>query len=252
MRIALIGIGRLGKALATALSKKHELILVDKDFEETKKSAEKTGGKAAKGLNEIKNPEMIIIAVKPAHVQEVIGQIKGPATVVSCAAGIPIRKLEEWGTGTRNIIRIMPNIAAECNEAVIAYATNDEQNEKRFLAAFSSVGVCLKVEEKNLDPITAISGSGPAFLAFFAKAMIAEAVAEGLDEATAQKAVAQTLIGTGQLMLWDWSPQKIIETVASPGGTTEAGLKMLEADKASEAVKKAVKFATEKARELGK
>ncbi len=250
MKIALIGIGRLGKVLANTLSKKHEMILVDRDYSETKQSSEKTGAKAVKDLAEIKNPEMIIIAVKPAQVQEVVKQITGTPIVVSCAAGIPIRKLEEWGA--KNIVRIMPNIAAECNQAAIAYTTNNEKNEKIFLTAFSNVGLCIKVNETDMDPITAVSGSGPAFLAFFAQAMMEEAVAQGLDQKTAQKAIGQTLIGTGKLMLTDWDPKKIMETVASPGGTTEAGLKMLEADKANETIKKAIKFATEKARELGK
>jgi pyrroline-5-carboxylate reductase len=252
MRIAIIGIGRLGSVFAKALSKRHELILIDRDFENAKNLAGDIGAQALKDISLAKDCEMIVVAVKPDHVQEVIAQLKEPQLIVSCAAGVPIKKLESWGA--RNIIRIMPNICAEVEEAVIAYALHPEaeKKEKLFLTAFSPLGLCIKTDESHLDPITAASGSGPAFIAFFAEAMIEEAVANGLHPETAEKAVAQTLVGTGKLILSGWSPKKIRDTVASPGGTTEAGLKMLEDKKTNKAIHEAIRFAANKARELGK
>ncbi len=252
MRIAIIGIGRLGGVFARVLSQKHEMILVDRDFEKARNVAADLGAQAVKDISLATEAEMVIVAVKPPHVEEVVKQVKAAPLIVSCAAGVPIRKLESWGTV--NVIRIMPNICAEVEEAVIAYSLHPEaeRKEKAFLTAFSSLGLCIKTDESHLDPITAASGSGPAFMAFFAEAMIEEAVRNGLARETAEKCVAQTLVGTGKLMLSGWTPKRITETVASPGGTTEAGLKMLEEKKANKAIHEAIRFATDKARELGK
>src|SRR5262249_30204608 len=151
-------------------------------------------------------------------------EVKEARLLVSCAAGVPIRKLESWGA--RKVIRIMPNICAEVGEAVIAYSLHPEAEarEKDFLTAVSALGMGIKTDESHLDPITATSGSGPAFVAFFAEAMIEEAVRNGLERETAERCVAQTLLGTGLLMKSGWSTERIRKTVASPGGTTESGL----------------------------
>jgi pyrroline-5-carboxylate reductase len=252
MRIAIIGIGRLGGVFARVLAKSHELLLIDRDFENARNVASELGAQPVKDLSQANSCDMAIIAVKPAHVEEVAKQLKGANLVVSCAAGVPIRKFESWGV--RSVIRVMPNICAEVEEAVIAYSLHPEteKKEKVFLTAFSSLGMCIKTDESHLDPITAASGSGPAFVAFFAQAMIEEAVANGLSSETAERCVAQTLVGTGKLMLSGWSAKKVMETVASPGGTTEAGLKMLEQKSANKAIHEAIRFATAKARELGK
>lgn len=252
MRIAIIGIGRLGTVFAKALSKRHEVILIDRDFQNAKNLSLEIGAQAVKDIAIARECEMAVVAVKPAHVQEVLEQLKEAHLVVSCAAGIPISKLETWGT--RRVIRIMPNICAEVEEAVIAYSLHPEveKKEKLFLTAFAPLGMCIKTDEAHLDTITAASGSGPAFVAFFAQAMIDEAVANGLHPETAERVVAQTLVGSGKLMLSGWSAGKIRETVASPGGTTEAGLKMLEQKNANKAIHEAIRFAAAKARELGK
>lgn len=252
MRIGIIGAGRLGTVFARALAKEHEVLITDRNMDNVKKLSTDTGVKPVKNIRDMLKMEIIIVAVKPANVGEVIAEIKEAPIIVSCAAGIPIKKLESFGS--RNIIRIMPNIAAEVNEAVIAYCLHPEieHKEKVFLTAFSALGLCIKIDESQIDPITAASGSGPAFIAYFAQAMIDEAVAQGLHPSIALKAVAQTLVGTGKLMLNGYDTKKVIDTVASPGGTTEAGLKMLEEKGVKKAIREAAGFSTQKARELGK
>ncbi|MFH0884627.1 MAG: pyrroline-5-carboxylate reductase [Candidatus Micrarchaeota archaeon] len=252
MRIAIIGIGRLGSVFARALSRSHELLLIDRDFESARVVASELGAQPVKDIAQARTCDMVIIAVKPVHVEEVVRQVLDAPLIVSCAAGIPIKKLESYGA--ERVIRVMPNICAEVSEAVIAYALHPEveKKEKVFLTAFSSLGLCIKTDESHLDPITAASGSGPAFVAFFAEAMIEEATKSGLNRETAEKCVAQTFLGTGRLMRSGWSTKKIIETVANPGGTTEAGLKMLDQKGANKAIHEAIRFATNKTRELGK
>jgi pyrroline-5-carboxylate reductase len=253
MKITIVGVGRLGGVFARVFSKAHEVVLIDRDHAHALSVASETGAKAEKDLAKAALSEMVVVTVKPAHLKEVIEQLKGARLIVSCAAGIPIKTIESWG-GT-NVIRVMPNICAEANEAVIAYAVHPESESrvKPFLTAFSSLGMCFRADESHLDPLTAVSGSGPAFVAFLAQAMVDEAIAQGLDKELAEKAVAQTFVGTGKMMLsGEWPTKRIIETVASPGGTTEAGLRMLEEKKTNKAIHEAVRFATQKAKELGK
>ncbi len=252
MRIAIVGVGRLGSVFARVLSKSHEVLLVDREQRHAAELAAEVCAQPVKDLNSVLTADMIVVAVKPAHVEEVIRQVKGAPLIVSCAAGVTIDRMESWGA--RNVIRVMPNICAEVGAAVIAYSLHPEveRKEKVFLTAFSSLGLCIKTAESHLDPITAASGSGPAFLAFVAQAMIEEAERSGLDRATAEKCVAQTLLGTGKLMRSGWSAQRIIETVASPGGTTEEGLAMLRERGADRAMHEAIRLAAAKARGIGK
>ncbi|MFH0737748.1 MAG: pyrroline-5-carboxylate reductase dimerization domain-containing protein [Candidatus Micrarchaeota archaeon] len=252
MRIAIIGIGRLGTVFARVLSKNHELLLIDRHFEDARNVASEIGAQPVKDLTEARTADMAIVAVKPEHVEDVVKQLRDARLVVSCAAGVPISRYESWGV--RNIIRIIPNICVDVGEAVVAYSLHPEveQKEKVFLTAFSSLGLCVKTAESHLEAMKASSGSGPAFIAFLAEAMIEEAVANGLARETAEKCVAQTLRGTGSLMKAGWSTKKIIETVASPGGSTEAGLKMLEKKDAAKAIRDAIKMTTAKARSQGK
>jgi pyrroline-5-carboxylate reductase len=251
MRIAVIGIGRLGNVFARVLSKEHELLLIDRDFDNARRVASELGAQPVKDLSVARTTDMTIIAVKPESVEDVAKQLKDARLVVSCAAGVPISRFESWGV--RNVIRVMPNICAEVGEAVMAYALHPEveAKEKVFLTAFSSVGLCIKTAEEHLEAIKAASSSGPAFMAFLAQAMIDEAMANGLAKETAEKCIAQTLVGTGSLMKAGWSTKKIIETVASPGGSTEAGLKALESKSAAKSIREAVHLTTKKARENG-
>lgn len=250
MRIAIIGIGRLGSVIARALAEHHEIILVDHQPENLVTISNEIGAKATNDVSVTKYVDIVVISVKPAQVEAVLKTIPETNLIVSCAAGIPLKKLEGWGA--KNVIRIMPNICAEVDQAVIAYTMKKETEpkEKIFLTAFSALGMCLKVDEDHLDPITAVSGSGPAFLAYLAQAMIDAAISQGLSEEDAELVVAQNLVGTGTLMKSGWSTKKIIEMVASPGGTTEAGLKIL--GETNKSIHEAIKFATAKARELGK
>ncbi|MCI0503984.1 pyrroline-5-carboxylate reductase [Candidatus Micrarchaeota archaeon] len=252
MRIAIIGVGRLGSVFARVFTRGHELLLVDRDFENAREVASELGALPVKDLAQVKTCDLVVIAVKPAHVEEVVKQVRDAPLIVSCAAGITIRMLESFGA--QRVIRVMPNICAEVGEAVIAYALHPEveKKEKVFLTAFSSLGLCIKTDESHLDTITATSGSGPAFVAYFAQAMIDEAVKGGLARETAEKCVAQTFLGTGKLMLSGWSAEKVVSTVASPDGTTEAGLRMLKEKGADKAIHEAIRFAESRTREMGK
>lgn len=261
--IGIIGVGRLGSVFARILHKKgYELILIDKNKEslELIKNELKERIKISDRIAEAAHLELVIVSVKPGYVEEVMRELssnKPPAVtqlIISCAAGIPIKKLETW-SNEANIIRIMPNICIEAEAAVIAYTKGTITNgssQNKFFNVFWDLGKCIEVNEELIDPLTAASGSGPAFIAYFADAMIKETVKEGVSLETATAAVSQTLIGVGKMMQNNWSSEKIMQTVASPGGTTEAGLKMLDQGNVKITISKAMNQATQKARELGK
>lgn len=255
-KIAIIGGGRLGTALTLALAKKHRVVVSDPNAEQL--AALKKRSKNIDGVtvnSEAANAaSVVILAVKPAAIVKAIESMKGSLDgklIISCAAGTPIRKIE--AAGCERVLRMMPNICIEVGEAMIGYSLGSKasvEDEAHFLALFSPLGKCLRVDEKDINAITAASGSGPAFVAFFAKAVAEAAAASGLSEETARMAVAQTLIGTGKLMLAGKGPDDIIRTVASPGGTTEAGLKSLEEKGVKEALESAIAETIKKAKEL--
>jgi pyrroline-5-carboxylate reductase len=252
MRIAIIGVGRLGAIIARALSEHHEVILVDHHPEDLVTLASDVCAKATNDLSVAEFVDIVVISVKPDQVEALVKKLPPTNLVVSCAASVPLKKFEQWGR--KNVIRIMPNICAEVDQAVIAYSMYAETDRKQkvFLTAFTALGMCIKVDEQHMDAITSTSGAGPAFMAYFAQAMIEEAVAHGLSEEDAELVVAQTLVGTGALMKSGWTTKKIIDTVVSPGGITETGLKMLDEKGANKAIHNAIRKATEKAKELGK
>ncbi|MFH1222620.1 MAG: pyrroline-5-carboxylate reductase [Candidatus Micrarchaeota archaeon] len=256
-KITILGAGRLGSTLAVSLSKRHRVIVSDPNPERLAMLARQSRNIAAAASNEeaIRESSVIIFAVKPSVIIQTIALLKqllAGKLVVSCAAGTSLKKIEA-ATGPARVIRLMPNICAEVGEGMLAYAPGMQataEDESVFVLLFSPLGRCLKIDEGQLNAITAASGSGPAFLAFFAKSIHEAAVESGLSEETAKIAVAQTLMGTGKLLLSGKTFDDIISTVASPGGTTEAGLKALEAKGVKAAIKEAITDAIKKAKEL--
>lgn len=253
MKIGIIGAGRLGSAFIAGLSKYYELNVFDPNSEKLVRL------KAVKVMpsNEalVLNSDIILVAVKPKDIMELIGPIApllGTRLLVSVAAGVSIKKLEMLGV--KNIIRLMPNIGIAVEEGMLAYsiAPGSSQFENMFVKTFEKLGRCLNVKEEYLDAITVCSGSGPAFVAAFADAMVKEAIAQGLDESVAKIAVAQTLVGTGKLMLGGKSAHEIIHQVASPGGVTEEGLRILESHGVKDKIAEAMRFAIKKTSQLTK
>ena len=253
LKIGVIGAGRLGSAFIEGLSKYHEVNVYDPNVEKISK---------IKGLKVMPSNEalasasdIILIAVKPKDVAETLSSIAKlveDKLVVSVAAGVTIKKLESLGA--KHVIRLMPNIAISVEEGMLAYSLNPNASsyEEEFVKTFERLGKCLNVKEGYLDAITVCSGSGPAFIAAFADAIVKEAVAHGLDENIARIAVAQTLVGTGKLMLRGRKATDIIHQVASPGGVTEEGLKILESHGVRDKIAEAMRFAIKKTSQLSK
>lgn len=177
---------------------------------------------------------IIILAIKPQNMAAVLDEISdiitSEKTVVSIAAGITLSYLQSR-LKTSKLVRVMPNTPAIVQEGMSVMSLCeclDDRDMAVIRGIFMSAGKVLTLPEKYMDAVTALSGSGPAFIALFTEALIDGAVKLGLNRKYALELAVQTLLGTAKLLDSGMSPQKLRETVTSPGGTTAAGLTVLE------------------------
>lgn len=202
--------------------------------------------------------ETVLLAVKPQILPDVARglSLRPGQLVISIAAGVTLARLGELLGDGQPIIRVMPNILASVAEAASAFVGNAHVTEAQLdtaQALLASVGTAVRVDEKLMDAVTGLSGSGPAFVAAFAEALIDGGVAAGLPRAQALTLAAQTIKGVGQWLLTSGrSPANLKDMVTSPGGTTITGLRALERGGMRSAAIEAVVAAAERSKELGK
>ncbi|NWF98134.1 MAG: pyrroline-5-carboxylate reductase [Nitrospirae bacterium] len=201
---------------------------------------------------------IIIIAVKPQNMDEVTSEIAEYITpekfIISIAAGITLSYLTSK-LKTSKIIRVMPNTPALVQEgmSVLSLCECFPDNEMTFIRGiFMSIGKVMVLPEKYMDAVTALSGSGPGFLAFIIEKMIEAGVKAGLSRDAATELAIQTFIGTAKLLETGMPPSKLREMVTSPGGTTAAGLKVFEEKGLQNLIDSVILAAVERSRELGR
>ena len=203
--------------------------------------------------------QTIILAVKPAIISAVIAEIApvlhAGQEVVSVAAGVPLRALQPAVEAGCSVFRVMPNTPCLVRAGAIAVAAGPEVGEgarRRVLALLGAVGQVIEVRESLMDAVTGLSGSGPAYVFVFIEALADGGVAVGLPRATALQLAAQTVLGAARLLQETGKhPAALKDMVASPGGTTIAGLAALEEAGFRTAVIRAVQAAAKRSRELG-
>jgi pyrroline-5-carboxylate reductase len=216
------------------------------------------------GLNDnrvvVREAQTIVLAVKPQIIDEVLTELQPEVTkeklFISIAAGVPLHHLESGLGGTARVVRVMPNTPALLGKGMAVVVRGHKakpQDEKLTLTLFRGVGEALAVKDEALmDPVTGLSGSGPAYVYLFAEALIAGGVQEGLTPAVATQLTFQTLEGAvAMLKETGKSPKELRDMVTSPGGTTLAGLSRLAAGQFSATVAAAVSAATQRSKELG-
>jgi pyrroline-5-carboxylate reductase len=222
--------------------------------------ARETGAKTTASNAEVaKFATLLIVAVKPAYVKDLLAEIRSPVTprhlIISIAAGVTIAQLEHaLGAGVR-VIRVMPNTAALVGASASAYTrgkTATPADGAMTERLFGAVGIVIELKETLLDAVTGLSGSGPAYVCVIIEALSDGGVAAGLPRDVATKLAAQTLMGTGRLVLeTGLHPGTLKDMVTSPGGTTIEGLHELEKGKIRAVLINAVRAATEKSKKLG-
>ncbi|MBI2655845.1 pyrroline-5-carboxylate reductase [Candidatus Woesearchaeota archaeon] len=261
--ISFIGTGKMAAALISCIYKNNlakSVIASDHREENLRniKSKFKRIRTTTDNKEAVRNSDIVFICVKPQDIDVVLKEIKGEIKnqlIVSIAAGIKIRHIESV-LGKKRIIRVMPNINSLVGEMAAGfsagkYATKDDVNEVKKL--LNSAGISFFIKEELIDALSSISGSGPAFFAYFMEAMAKAGMKNGLPKETAYKLAAKTALGTGKLLIEkNLSPDELIKMVASKKGVTLAGLKVLDKNKTSKIIEKTINAAIKRSKELGK
>jgi pyrroline-5-carboxylate reductase len=265
MHLALVGGGRMGEALAVGLLDggwdPAELAVAEVDVERRHALAARLPG-----VRVSPNPAwaagdagILVLAVKPADavdaLRSCVDVLPEEAVVLSIAAGVTIASLEAVVPG-RAVVRAMPNTGALVGRGAAAIAPGQHAAEldlELCERVLGSVGIVVRVPEAQLDAVTGLSGSGPAYVFLLAEALIEAGVLVGLARDTSEQLVRQTLLGAATLLTdGDATPESLRAAVTSPGGTTAAGLAALEAHGVRGAFLDAVTAATRRSQELGR
>ena len=259
--IGFIGGGNMAEALIKGMVQAGmKDIIVSEPREDRRGYLEKTYNAKTTSDNKevVKQSAIVILAVKPQNMDDVTSEIApfitGEKLVVSIAAGITLPYLTSR-LRTSKIVRVMPNTPALVQEGMSVLSMCECIHDKEMALVrgiFMSVGKVIVLPEKYMDAVTALSGSGPAFIALFAEVMIAAGIKMGLTEDNASELAIQTVIGTARLLETGMPPDKLREMVTSPGGTTAAGLKVFEEKGLKEIVSSAIEVAAKRSKELGR
>lgn len=260
MKLAVVGVGKLGGALLESLLEQSlfrpdEVGLIEHDLRRAQALSVRWGVKAIR-LDELKDVERILLAVKPHQFPSIAPELIHPHVgYVSTMAGIDVKTLSRR-LKTDRVVRVMPNLGAIVGRSATAITAPPLAHEAGDYAfgrmLFSSVGDVYDLQEDLFDAFTGLSGSGPAYAAVFAEALSDGGVRMGLPRGLALELAAKTLIATGELLLTRPNPASLKDEVASPGGTTIAGLTELERYTFRIAAIEAVAAATRRGREIGK
>ena len=262
--VGCIGCGNMGGALVRPMAKlipASNITVSAGHAEKAQAFAKETGTKAAANAEAAK-ADVVLLAVKPVKIAGVLKEIAPSLTaktvVVSMAAGVTLDTLRT-AAGAQcksHFIRIMPNMPAAVCKAMTALCCGDDVTAEQLeivTTLLSAAGLVEKVDEKLMDCVTAVSGSGPAFVFMFIEAMADAAVRCGMPRAQAYTYAAQTVYGSAAMALTDGrTPAQLKDAVCSPAGTTIEGVAALEKDGLRNAVIDAVTAACAKSAALGK
>ncbi len=264
MKIGFLGAGKMAEAILasmvqTGLCEPWDVMACDK-VEDRRKLMEKQYGVIVTDdvAKTVKACKVLVLAVKPQDLDALLGEAKKLLTdkhlLISIAAGKTLATLKKAAGPAPRIVRVMPNLALMVQEgmSVFCAAKNAKAADKKLVAQiFGSAGSVLELGEKRFDAVTALSGSGPAFFAYVMQAMVEGAVALGLPKDAARLLAEQTLIGTGiYLQNTGVDAGDFIQAVASPKGTTAAGLAVLEKSSVKAALAKTLAAAAARSAEL--
>jgi len=261
--LALLGGGRMGEALLGGL--------LDADWDAESLAVAEIDPERRRALEErfpkvrvapspawvVADADVVVVAVKPADVPAALEQALpslGPQVlVISIAAGVRISVVEAAAPG-RPVVRAMPNMPALVGRAATAIAGGRHASDADLDVAervLGAVGVVVRVPEPHLDAVTGLSGSGPAYVFLVAEALIDAGVLAGLPRTVSETLTRETLLGAATLLAAGDAPEALRAAVTSPGGTTAAGLHVLEQRGFRAALLDAVRAAAARSRELG-
>jgi pyrroline-5-carboxylate reductase len=254
-KIAVIGSGMMGSAIVKSLLKSgYSGKITATDFQlERIKEMEKLGVTATSdNCKAVAESDIVFIVVKPTDVEKVLKEINKEIAgklVISVAATVPLKFLKKIAPEAK-FIRIMPNVAALVQASYTAYSCDADVTQKDKTTAkalLDMMGICQEVNEKYMDAITALSGSGPGYLSIIIEALMYAGLRVGLPRDVALASAAQTVLGTGKLIIeLQEHPARIKDMVTTPGGTTIEAIYELEGSQIRQALMRAVEEAAKK------
>jgi len=258
-KIVFLGAGNMAEAMISGLADKENILATDIREERLGQIKKKFGIKvSSENKKAVQQGKIIVLAVKPQQMKGLLGEIgdlvKREQLVISIAAGIPTKCIEKFFTQKVPVIRVMPNTPVLVGEGASVITAGKYANKKHLEIAkkiFSAVGYVAELPENLLNAVTALSGSGPAYIFYLAEILNEAAKKMNLPEKTALELVTQTILGAGRMLKnTDESAQMLRQKVTSPGGTTEAAIKYLQSKKFKEILVQAVLKARKRAQEL--
>jgi pyrroline-5-carboxylate reductase len=263
-RIAFLGGGNMAEALikgmlSAGVAKARQMVVTDTSPARLDYLKKYNINTAKSNHEAVRQAELVLLCVKPQVMDAVMAEIATVADskklVISIAAGITISRIEKALTDNPRVIRVMPNTPALVLSGAAALAKGSSATNRDMALAleiFSAVGRAVVVDEKLMDAVTGLSGSGPAFVFTVIEALSDAGVKAGIPRPLALELAAQTVFGSAKMVLQTGEhPAKLRDMVTSPGGTTIAGIHELEKGKLRAVLMNAVEAATKRSRELG-
>jgi pyrroline-5-carboxylate reductase len=263
-KIAILGGGRIGEALLSGLLSSGwrdagEITITNRSGERVAELRERYGADATSdNVAAVIGAGLVVVAVKPQDIDALLAQVgqhlTTEQTVVSVAAAIPTAYIEDRIAAGVPVVRAMPNAPATVHEGMAGICAGAHAGDEQLAAAeelLAHLGRVVRVPESWMDAITAVSGSGPAYFALLAEAMIEAGILLGLSREVSTTLVVQTMFGTAkQLRDQGMHPVELRESVTSPGGTTIAAIRELEQAGVRAAFLNAIQAAMDRGREL--
>ncbi|MCR6689153.1 pyrroline-5-carboxylate reductase [Cellulomonas sp.] len=262
--VAVLGGGVMGEALVSALLAggwpADRVEVTERAPERAAQIAERYGVRTgADNAHAVQRADVVLLAVKPnvvpAVLTEVAPALRAGALVVSVAAGVPLATYESALPAGTPVVRVMPNTPAVVGKGASAIAPGADAGEEHLALVervLAATGLVVRVAEKDLDAVTAISGSGPAYAFYLIDAMAEAGVLLGLTRDLATRLAVATVEGAGALAAQGEHPAVLRERVSSPGGTTVAAVAQLDAHAVRAGVVAAARAAFDRSRELGR
>ena len=261
MRIAILGAGKIGESLLAGLRSSDwaDIVATSRREERVQELRERHGVDATTSNPEaIRGADIVVLAVKPQDIEALLGEVghlvTPDQTVLSVAAAITTARIERHLNQNVPVVRSMPNAPSTIHEGIAGMCAGKHasaEHMQRAATVLRAVGDVVEVPEEQMDAITAVSGSGPAYYALLAEAMIEAGILLGLPRELSTTLVVQTMFGTAkQLRDEGMHPVELRESVTSPGGTTIAAIRELEQAGVRAAFLNAIQAAMDRAREL--
>lgn len=262
-KVVFVGAGNMAEAIVSGMvaaefCAPEKIVLTDIRPERLADLEKEYGVSTTVDNSVVRNAEIVVLAVKPQVLAEVLKEMapvfRKETLVISIAAGIPTAKIEESLGGGVRVVRVMPNTPALIGQgasALAAGALADKADLEVAETILGCVGLTVRVDERQIDAVTALSGSGPAYVFYLLEAMLAAADEMGLEKETARTLALQTVEGAARLMKDSGEEAAELRAkVTSKGGTTEAAIKSMDGSGVKEAIVNALKAAQARSIEL--